>query len=104
MLRAISPNRAGLRALTAADARAQPGLDAVTALSDLLTSAWERAAPMASSRCPWGAAQDQPPRAWMPDRSPPMARPHPAAPRLPDPAPYTLAGIPKREGATGADG
>jgi hypothetical protein len=31
--------------------------------------ACERAGPMASSRCPYGPAQEHPPRAWMPNRS-----------------------------------
>ena len=45
------------------------GFDPVAAVADLLAQGCERAGPMASSRCPYGPAQEQPPRAWMPNRS-----------------------------------
>ena len=47
----------------------QPGLTPSQPCPTSSRNACERAGPMASSRCPYGPAHEQPPRAWMPNRS-----------------------------------
>ena len=52
------------------DVDANPaGFDALTAVGDLAVELAGRSRSMPNSRCPYGPAQEQPPRDWIPNRS-----------------------------------